>query len=162
GGRYDLVVRSEDGGDVGRDLRRSHAGSGREVDRVECAGHGQDALRCREVEGGDGHSAEIRLALQPEETDDRELLGRALQQHPYAVADGEAVRSRRPLVDEDLAVATRRPALAVVGERERAGAGLGPGETDRGGEAVLDRVAVPIDDLRVAEGGAVGGGDAVD
>ena len=102
------------------------------------------------------------MALEPEQSYDRELLRRSLEEHADVIAHLEAVRPGRAFVDEHFAVTAGRPALAVVRERERARARLRPREPDRRREPVLDRVAPVADELRVAERRPVGGRDSID
>src|SRR5437588_55548 len=130
--------------------------------RLAPSARSKPRLRRREVERGDRHASEIGLALEAEQSHDRELLGRSLEEHADAIAHLESVCPGRAFVDEHLTFAARRPALAVVREGERACARLRPREPDRRRETVLDRVAPVADELRVAERRPGGGRDAID
>ena len=160
--RDDLVARSERRLEIACDGPRRGAGIRGDVDGVEGARRREHPLRRREVERGDRHASEIGLALEAEQSHDRELLGRSLEEHADAIAHLESVCPGRAFVDEHLTFAARWPALAVVRERERACARLRPREPDRRRETVLDRVAPVTDELRVAERRPVGGRDAID
>ena len=115
------------------------------------AGRREHPLRGREIERGERQAAELAGVAEAEQPDDLEVLGRALEQHLHAVADLEPVLPRGAGVHRHLAVGTRRPARPVVDELERAPpVERHPGHPQRREDAVLDRLAVRLDELGVA------------
>ena len=171
-----LVVRARDEGGIG-DLevgteRRAErpaqrggvdAGGAPHVDRVEEPGRGGDPLGGGEVERGERQRTGVGAVADGEEPDQLVRRARPGGEHVDLVAHVEAGGAGGVDVHRDLAGAGGRSAAspAVVDESQRArGPASDEGDTD-GRAALVDRVAVAIEELRVSLYEAVGGRHAV-
>ena len=104
---------------------------GQDVDGVVASLLTEEALGGRQVEGGDGGAGQVVRRAERHDPADGERLGRAGQEHPHLVADGEVVLLRRPGVHHHLVrrrrgrtrrqLEGRQLAIGVVGHAQRRG-----------------------------------------
>jgi hypothetical protein len=128
-----------------------------DIDEVELTGYGKHALRGRQLECDRRHRAEIECRAEAEQAHDAKLLRRPLGSNRDRVADPELIATRRALVDDDLVGPSRGVTLAVVHQAKRTDPGArGPRETEIGRAAVLDRLPVLAQKLRLTNHNACG------